>query len=238
MSQPAVHGYVVNLRRRSDRRRYMMDILPEDLQVTFTSDWDGPFDGAELDLFNLPGAFDVYKNWRLPFSSGHKYWDRALRPGEVGCTLSHFHVWQHIAQADAPCLILEDDVRLAPSVTNRCLELINIMEAPEGPGLIYLGRSMVGPEPMPQSGLVHSPGFSYGSFGYMLTPRAANTFLETPIATHLIPVDEFLPAMYMDHPRPDIRMLFPKTTTAAATVPAVVTTDLSMGSDSEGDSGF
>ncbi len=201
--------------------------------VTFTSDWDGPFDGAELDLSALPAPFGVYQDWELPFSSGHRYWDRPLRPGEVGCTLSHVHVWQRVASEAEPCLILEDDVQLAESTTERCIELLDVMDATNGLGLVYLGRSGVGPEPEPQDGLVYSPGFSYGAFGYILTPEAAEAFLETPIATHIIPVDEFLPAMYMEHPRPDIRMLFPKTTSAAATVPDLVTTDLSMGSDSE-----
>ncbi len=39
--------------------------------------------------------------------------------------------------------------------------------------------------------------------------RAARLLLAAGLGGALIPVDEFLPAMYIDHPRADVRTRFP-----------------------------
>ena len=55
----------------------------------------------------------------------------------------------------------------------------------------------------------------------------------------LIPVDELIPALYLDHPREDIRSLYPKRLRAYAFEPALVTQlpKEQAGSDTEA-SGF
>ncbi len=225
--------YVINLKRRNDRREHIEHVLHDaPAPIHFTSDWDGPFDGAELDIDNLPEPYSIYEGWKLPFESGQEYWDRPLFPGEAGCTLSHLAVWEHVSEQATTCLILEDDVVLAEDFWSRSKSFVAAMETNGGPEMIYLGRSLVGPEPEPKDGVVTEPGYSYGSFGYLLTPPAARAFAHSDIATHIIPADEFLPAMYMDHPRPDIRMLFPRAVTAFAAKPPLVS-HAEMGSDSE-----
>jgi len=46
--------YVVNLKRRADRRARMERVLPATWDVQFTSDWDGPMDGQDIDPDDLP----------------------------------------------------------------------------------------------------------------------------------------------------------------------------------------
>ena len=39
-------------------------------------------------------------------------WQRPLKKTEVGCFMSHYQLWQRIAQSDGPAVVLEDDVIL------------------------------------------------------------------------------------------------------------------------------
>jgi len=229
-----VRIYVVNLRRRPDRRASMEATLPADASIVFTSDWDGPFDGTQLDLADL-GEFTAYGGWQLPVESGHRYWDRPLLGGEVGCSLSHLHCWHHaIEQSSAePVVVLEDDVSLEPDFASQVREHFERADAADPDwGLMYLGRS----------GHVHDteiddcflrPGFSYGSFGYALSARGLRAVVAAGLDRAVIPVDEFLPACYLEHPRPDIRLLFPPRLSALALRRAIVSTDLGLAGDSE-----
>ena len=60
-----VRTYVVNLRRRRDRREWMERILPAELPAVFTSDWEGPFDGRSLDLETISGLGHRLFPWRI-----------------------------------------------------------------------------------------------------------------------------------------------------------------------------
>lgn len=39
-------------------------------------------------------------------------WQRPLKKTEVGCFMSHYQLWQRIAQSEGPAVVLEDDVML------------------------------------------------------------------------------------------------------------------------------
>ena len=72
MTARRMKTYVVNLRRRPDRRARMERLLPASWDVQYTSDWDGPMDGQAIDPGHLPG-FGLYpwqvssgNPWRLP----------------------------------------------------------------------------------------------------------------------------------------------------------------------------
>jgi glycosyl transferase, family 25 len=71
-------------------------------------------------------------------------------------------------------------------------------------------------------GIVH-PGYSYCTFGYLLSASGLRRVLNCGFERALIPVDELLPALYMDHPREDIRLLYPKRLRAYAVEPALIT---------------
>ena len=74
--------YLVNLRRRSDRRERMRAILPPELKATFTSDWDGPFDVHQLSRSALEAA--GYRTFPWQIDSDNPWWGRPLKLGEIG----------------------------------------------------------------------------------------------------------------------------------------------------------
>jgi glycosyl transferase family 25 len=213
--------YVVNLKRRADRRARMARALPATWDVQFTADWDGPMDGQVIDPNDLPG-FRLYP-WEIP--SDNPWWSRPLKVGEIGCAVSHWMCWrQAVADAANPALILEDDIVLADRFAARlqsCLTRL-WMTDPHW-DLLYLGRWPLDHEDRTVAeGIVH-PGYSYCTFGYLLSASGLRTVLSCGFERALIPVDEFIPALYMDHPRDDIRSLYPKRLRAYALEPPLVT---------------
>jgi glycosyl transferase family 25 len=222
MTTGCMKTYVVNLRRRADRRARMERLLPAGWDVQFTSDWDGPMDGQSIDPGNLPG-FGLYP-WELPGSS-NAWWSRPLKLGEVGCAVSHWMCWQKAAADGAdPALILEDDaVPVGHFTALLQSRLTRLWEADPHWDLLYLGRWALNDEDRPVTGGIVRPGFSYCTFGYLLSASGLRKVLSCGFERALIPVDEFLPALYMDHPREDIRLLYPKLLSAYALESALIT---------------
>ncbi len=224
MITPAdLRTYVINLRRRPDRRTWITRTLPPDLPVTFTSDWTGPFDGHDLATNKLEA--DGYRLFPWQIESDNPWWSRPLKYGEVACTLTHLACWRHAAQTgDEPfILILEDDAVLPVTFLDQLLTGLDRLIQHRPFDLLYLGRVPLEPEhdrPV-LHGLV-APAYSHCTFGYLLTRAAVDLLLATHLERAIVPVDEFLPAQYIDHPRADLRARFPRQLKALAFDPPLV----------------
>jgi glycosyl transferase, family 25 len=231
--------YVVNLPRRPDRRACIRNSLPDDLTVTYTSDFDRSFDGRDLTLTGLEADGIRLFEWQI--DSSNPWWNRPLKFGEIGCTLAHLACWSHAADhTDEPyVLILEDDADLGTVFTENLLNGLNRLQQNAEPfELLYLGRYPLEPDrPVAVPGFV-LPGYSHCSYAYLLTRTGLATALAAGLR-HAVPVDEFLPALYIPHPREDLRTRFPPQLTALAFDPPLVTQRPKeiAGSDTE-DSGF
>jgi collagen beta-1,O-galactosyltransferase len=212
--------YIVNLKRRPDRRARMERVLPPGWDVRFTSDWDGPMDGQSIDPDHLPG-FGLYP-WEIP--GDNPWWSRPLKLGEVGCAISHWMCWrQAAADAADPALILEDDAVLPADCAARLessLARLSVID-PQW-GLLYLGRWALDHEDRAVTEDFVRPGYSYCTYGYVLSPFGLRVMLDCGFERALIPVDELIPALYMDHPRADIRSLYPQRLRAYALEPCLV----------------
>jgi glycosyl transferase family 25 len=237
MTSQRLKTYVVNLKRRGDRRARMERVLPGSWDVQFTSDWDGPMDGQTLDPGDLPG-FELYP-WQVP--SDNPWWSRPLKLGEIGCAISHWKCWQQAAADGAdPALILEDDAVLAGLCAARLRLRLQLLAAVDPDwDLLYLGRWALDGDDRPVTEGIVRPGYSYCTYGYLLSASGLRALLDCGFERALIPVDELIPALYMDHPRADIRLLYPKRLRAYALEPPLVTQlpKEEAGSDTEA-SGF
>ncbi len=214
---------MINLARRPDRRAWMNHALPRDLPVTFTSDWTGPFDGQNLTMNLLEeGGYKLFP-WQI--ESDNPWWSRPLKYGEVACTLAHLACWRHAAKAGSNTfiVILEDDALLPTTFLEDLLDGLNRLTKHAAFDLLYLGRFPLaaGREPSVMEGFV-SPAYSHCTFGYVLSRAAVDVVLATRLESAIVPVDEFLPALYIDHPRPDLRARFPRQLTALAYDPPLV----------------
>lgn len=214
--------YIVNLPRRADRRAEITGSLPPHLPVTFTSDWGDQFDGRSLSLDDLDAAGHKLFPWQI--DSSNPWWSRALKYGEIGCTLAHLACWRDAATTGTEpyTVILEDDAVLGPTFLDDLLRLLGRLTSSGSFDLLYLGRYPLEPDRSRVDPELVVPGYSHCSFGYVLTRPALDVLLGTRLEQAIVPVDEFLPSMYIDHPREDLRSRFPRRFTALACEPPLV----------------
>lgn len=201
----------------------MTRMLPPDLPVTFTSDWTGPFDGRDLDRTELERAGHSLFPWKI--ESDNPWWSRPLKYGEIGCTLAHLACWRHAARTgDEPfILVLEDDAILGPTFLDDLMAALRSLTEHCYFDLLYLGRYPLEPEcDQPAVPGFVSPAYSHCTFGYLLTRPALDVLLSAGLQHAIVPIDEFLPSLYIDHPRADLCAHFPRQVTAFALDPPLV----------------
>ena len=208
--------YVVNLKRRPDRLARMKSILPAELDVEYTTDWDGPLDGRSIGESDLNG-YGLFP-WQI--ESDNPFWARRFKKGEVGCAISHWSCWQRSLQTDDDLfLFFEDDVTLVDGFLPKLNDAITRLTAFDASwDLLYLGRHPKA-EDEPALELIVRPGYSWCCYAYMLTRPGLEKVMSMRFDQDLIPVDEFLPALYVDHPRHDLRRRYPKVLNAYALEP-------------------
>jgi glycosyl transferase family 25 len=220
MPERSLHTFVINLARRPDRRARMQAVLPSWLALESTTRWPTAVDGATLAAEQLDGI-RLFPGWMI--ASSNRWWSRPLKKGEVACAISHWLCWNR-AQADgaAGALILEDDTVFAANFGHRLQSaLLQLDQLDARWGLCYLGRVPLEPDRPCAPGLVR-PGYSHCTYAYVLSQLGLEAVLTAAFEQAVIPVDEFLPALYIDHPRDDVRARFPQRVSAYAMSPSAV----------------
>jgi len=215
-----IQTFVINLARRPDRRARMEAVLPPCLAPRFTTLWSGPVDGITLVPERLDGI-RLFPGWMI--LSSNVWWSRPLKKGEVACAISHWLCWNRAHEEGATAaLILEDDTVFADDFGRRLRGTLQQLDQLDpGWGLCYLGRVPLEPDRPFAAGLVR-PGYSHCTYAYLLSRIGLGAVLAAGYDQAVIPVDEFLPALYIDHPREDVRARFPRRLTAYAMSPSVV----------------
>jgi glycosyl transferase family 25 len=208
--------FVINLVRAVERRTFIQKELgragffPSDIEFLRA------VDARELtpDRVERRGA-SLFANWRLP-GSAVSYHARDLKWGEVACSLSHIEVWRQIAASAEPfALVLEDDVEFLRGARAILRELWLLTRLAPDWHLCYVGRRRAGPPfcslEQPETKVAPNlvvPTFSYGAYAYAVSRAGAVQLLEARLERAIVPVDEFLPALYAPHPRQDVRDVF------------------------------
>lgn len=156
--------------------------------------------------------WSVYDGWKI--DTDNDWWNRPVTQGELGCSLSHFLVWNEIKKNRYPlALILEEDFvvnqpinekMFAPLLDGRCQ-------------LLYFGRNALREEEEKEDGDYKICGPSYNTHAYALSFRGAEMLIEQNFQKNIIPVDEFLIGCYTDPLRSDISDFVWKDMTAYAT---------------------
>ena len=150
--------------------------------------FDKCFVGRDLDYAALKKLrFDTDHNWIDPILK------TPLTSGEVGCFLSHYHVWRECIRIDAPILVLEDDGIVGDDFSYD--EIRRILN--DGYNFLYLGwKEMDEDQEKP---IVNEkyvvPIYPYWTLAYVVTPEAAKILCNKEIEQNIIPVDEYLPKM-------------------------------------------
>lgn len=197
--------FLINLARRPDRRQRMLSALMElEIDPLVVNAVDGSAlnssDIKKLGVNLLPGYYD-------PFSG------RTLTKGEVGCFLSHYHVWKEIVERGLEkAVVLEDDVRFGAHFRKRLLRLMEDLEQAQlNWDLIYLGRKQVNSEaeePLEDVRNLVVAEYSYWTLAYLISHQGAQKLIDSQPLSKILPVDEFLPIMYDKHPNKEYKKHF------------------------------
>ncbi|KAK1155758.1 hypothetical protein AOXY_G26589 [Acipenser oxyrinchus oxyrinchus] len=197
--------YLINLRRRPDRRDRMVRTLYEqDIDVKVMDAVDGgalnSSDIKQLGVDLLPGYYD-------PFSG------RTLTKGEVGCFLSHYNIWKEMVDLQLErAVVFEDDVRFQGNFKKRLLRLMEEIDLVELDwDLIYLGRKQVNPtqeQPVENVRNLVEAGYSYWTLSYVISLQGATKLINAEPLSKMVPIDEFLPLMYDKHPNEKYKQHF------------------------------
>uniref|UniRef100_A0A672N0U3 procollagen galactosyltransferase n=1 Tax=Sinocyclocheilus grahami TaxID=75366 RepID=A0A672N0U3_SINGR len=193
--------FMINLKRRADRRECMLRALREqEIDCKIIAAVDGKaMNVSEIHAMGvqmLPGYSDPYHG-------------RPLTRGEMGCFLSHYNIWKEIVDRGLKTsLLLEDDLRFEIFFKRR---LQNLMREVESKGLdwdlIYIGRKRMQvdrPEKaVPNIRNLVEADYSYWTLGYMMSLQGAKKLLKAEPLSKMLPVDEFLPIMFNKHPVSD-----------------------------------
>ncbi|OWK10035.1 CERCAM [Cervus elaphus hippelaphus] len=189
--------FVISLARRPNRRERML-----------TSLWEMEISGRVVDA--VDGRMlnsSVMRTLGVDLLPGYQdpYSGRTLTKGEVGCFLSHYSIWEEVvARGLTRVVVFEDDVRFESNFKGRLERLMEEVEAEKLPwDLIYLGRKQVNPE---EEAVVEGlpnlvvAGYSYWTLAYVLSLAGARKLLASQPLRRMLPVDEFLPIMFDQHP--------------------------------------
>ncbi|XP_053907778.1 procollagen galactosyltransferase 1 [Cuculus canorus] len=199
--------FLINLRRRADRRARMLRSLREqEIAARLVEAVDGgALNSSEvkaLGIRMLPGYRDPYHG-------------RPLTRGELGCFLSHYRVWQEIVARELQrSVVFEDDLRFEIFFKRRLMALVeDLAAAGVSWDLIYIGRKRMQVErpekPVPRVRNVVEADYSYWTLGYVLSLGGARKLLAAEPLAKMVPVDEFLPIMFNKHPVSDYARHFP-----------------------------
>ena len=165
----------------------------------------------QLLLFKAVNGFDPQVDfswttfpWELK-DSDNGWWNRDIKPGEIGCALSHLSIWKHAShQQYETILILEEDFK---SIKPLSLEILNEVNQLDW-HLCYVGRNQVRPDKEEASANVSVPDYTYCTHAYLMSKAGIKNLLDHEFENKLMPVDEFLSATFCEHPRDDINFIW------------------------------
>ena len=166
---------VINLPDRKDRMQTFNANNPNLEYEVFSAVEGYKINYAKL----LSEGFDTDHNWIDPILN------TPLTKGEVGCFLSHWHIWNKCIEKNEPIIVLEDDAILTDKFD---VEEISKLKY----DFVYLGWKEMDTSKEINNDLV-LPVYPYWTLAYMIRPEAARVLVNDVIKCNMIPVDEYLP---------------------------------------------
>ncbi|CAG4943098.1 unnamed protein product [Colias eurytheme] len=194
--------FMINLERRKERRLLMEASFKElGLNVTLFKAIDGKkMSNEDVLKYNIK----LLPNYEDPY---HK---RPMKAGEIGCFLSHYEIWKKIVENNyETALILEDDIHFVPFFRQKFLRMLDEIKDIEW-DLVYIGRKiLLDSEEQRVTQHTTRPLYSYWTLGYVLRLSGARKLIDAEPLAKLLPVDEYLPIMFDEHPTHEWSKHFP-----------------------------
>tara|TARA_Y100000310_G_C20691241_1_gene822374 strand:- start:720 stop:1472 length:753 start_codon:yes stop_codon:yes gene_type:complete len=209
--------YCISLERMNERRKRAITLLSSiSLCPVYFMD---AVDAKQYTMkdFNESGFF-VYDSWKLEKDKcqvrmNHRlinftYWQRPVTTGEVGCAVSHYSVWDFFSRSKYQrALILEADIKFEQETFLYALDIYAETIKNNQSDIFYLGcMSYLDGEAI--NNHVIECKFSYQLHSYIIEKEACEVLLNSGFENNLIAADEYVPSLYSEHPREDVRDLY------------------------------
>jgi collagen beta-1,O-galactosyltransferase len=183
--------FVINLQSEIGRKIHMQKILESRGIINY--EFINAIDAENIHNYK----FRIYDNYNRPFISR----GREILKGEIGCALSHYYLWKRIKDDKIEnAIILEDDIDI---VENFEEQIIKLLKTNLNYDMIYLGRLKLHdhyPEIIENDIYINENicecSDSFNTIGYMLSYNGVSKLLSSSFINNIIPVDEFLCALY------------------------------------------
>ena len=170
--------FIINLKRDSDKREKMKQKLDK-LNINY--EFFDAIDGTNTEHGG------IYTGWV------DSYHNRYITKGEVGCSLSHYYIWENIINENIEtAIILEDDVEV---LDNNFIEKVENVD--NNYDLMYLSRKKItGEIEKPYNDDIVYAAPSYWLCSYTLSLSGAKKLKNNIFFNNIIPVDEYIPYLY------------------------------------------
>lgn len=164
----------------------------------------------------LKESLRLTESWPLGTSA-------SLTGEEISLAIGHWNVWQKAMKENLHSILVLEENFIAQS---NHYHVLNTREPWE---VIYLGRmAFAGDIPL-KGGLV-SPGYSHGSFAYLINRNGIQKLTQSGYDRQIIPVCEFLSVMQGTYPGEEVSTLFSGRLNILATMKNLIEQDVSLNS--------
>lgn len=192
--------YVINLEKRIEKKQYMNDQLKEIPHHFYKA-----VDGSELDFGELKKkGYNVSSTWTSPTH----YHQKHISPGEVGCYLSHYGIYQECLENKTEiAVIFEDDVIIPENFNTQLDSILEDLKgldwefcflsrcprANDGMWRDSFNRPLNIIEDIPINDKFVFPAFSYWMCAYIINKKGMDKMINFNPNKYIIPMDEILP---------------------------------------------
>ena len=209
--------YCLSLERLVERRKRSIELLsPIDHCPVYLLDAVDARRYTIQDFYNE----DIYeyKDWEMSKEDSHiqmdsgmvnmTYWQRPVSMAEIASTVGHYLIWKHSYKMGySSVLIFEDDVEFDYDELMEGLSIYEEFVKNNYCDIFFLSCNSFRDKRVIDENIVQCD-YAYNLHSYILTRESFGILLNAGLLDNLIVSDEFLPALYGDHPREDIQKLY------------------------------
>ena len=209
--------YCLSLERLAERRKRSIALLaPIDYCPLYLLDAVDARRYTRQDFYNE--SIYEYKDWEMSKENSYiqmdygmvnmTYWQRPVSMAEIASTVGHYLIWKHSYKMGySNVLILEDDMDFDYNELRKGLSVYEEFVKHNSCDIFFLACNPFRDKRIMDENVVQCD-YAYNAHSYILTKDSFGILLNAGLLDNLIVTDEFLPALYGDHPREDIQNLY------------------------------
>lgn len=124
-------AYIINLNTSAQRRENTLNQLKRDKEINY--EFISAIDGRKMTDNEKKKSFNIEK--------AEKFYARNIKPGEIGCTLSHQKCYKNLLESKlSSAIIFEDDIHFVDSISDKLVLLKDYIDTDIPTVILLSGR--------------------------------------------------------------------------------------------------